>query len=77
MSDIIEFPKWLYHKTEEAVIVQDAEGQKSLGKDWKEVPFEGSAKPVEQGLQQDFEVLAQEDEAKDLEEVPKKKKGSK
>ena len=34
-----EFPKWLYHKTEQALIVQNQKEQDALGKGWKETPF--------------------------------------
>jgi len=35
----IEYPKWLYHKTESPKIVQTKEEQDEAGKGWKEVPF--------------------------------------
>lgn len=31
-----EYPKWKYHGTEPAVIVQDADEEKALGKGWKD-----------------------------------------
>lgn len=34
----LEYPKWLYHKTEPAKIVQNKEEHESLGKGWEETP---------------------------------------
>lgn len=33
-----EFPKWMYHRTEAAVIVDDPDQQEALGPDWAEHP---------------------------------------
>lgn len=62
MSEIKYFPKWLYHKTETAMIVQDEAEQKALGKEWHESPVNVPAPSIEQELQHDFEVIANEDE---------------
>ena len=36
----VEFPKWKYHKTEPAVIVESAEEEAALGKGWSSTVFE-------------------------------------
>lgn len=33
-----EFPKWMYHRTEPAVIIDDPAEQEALGPDWAEHP---------------------------------------
>lgn len=33
------YPKWLYHRTEQAVIVNNPDEQEALGKGWAEAPF--------------------------------------
>lgn len=35
---MIEFPKWKYHATEAACVVDDAEAEKALGKGWGDTP---------------------------------------
>ena len=35
---MIEFPKWKYSKTD-AVIVQNPDEEKKLGKGWRDTPF--------------------------------------
>lgn len=34
----IEYPKWLYHRTEEPRIVEDPDEHAALGPDWAETP---------------------------------------
>lgn len=34
------YPKWLYHPSKEAVVVQDEEAHKALGAGWVESPAE-------------------------------------
>lgn len=34
-----QYPKWLYHRTEPAVIVNDPDEQSALGDGWGEAPF--------------------------------------
>ncbi len=41
-----EFPKWMYHRTEAARIVDDPAEQEALGADWAETPAAFDA-PVE------------------------------
>lgn len=47
----IEFPKYMYHKTESPVIVHSLEEKLALGKGWQESPFEADhseeVEPVE------------------------------
>lgn len=38
MNEKIEYPKFLYHKTKEPVIVQSKEEHEELGKSWHEKP---------------------------------------
>lgn len=40
----IEFPKWVYHKTKDAIIVHTDDEIKALGKGWSEKPVEKSDK---------------------------------
>jgi len=35
-----DYPKWMYHKTKEAKIVDSKEKHLALGKEWKESPAE-------------------------------------
>jgi hypothetical protein len=37
--EIIEYPKWIYHETEKAKIIQD-EDEREAHKDWKDSPHE-------------------------------------
>ena len=76
MSEVQQYPKWLYHKTESAVIVQDEAAQKELGKGWEETPFNQAEPTVELELQHDFEVLAHEEEIHE-DDKKKTKKGHK
>ena len=39
-----EFPKMMYHPTEEPVVVNDYDAQKKLGADWFETQTEANAK---------------------------------
>lgn len=39
----IEYPKWLYHATQAAVIVNDPAEQEALGEGWQESPVEAPA----------------------------------
>lgn len=48
MEDIIEFPKWKYHRTKEAELVQDAAAEKALGRGWGDAPF-AHDEPEEEG----------------------------
>lgn len=43
----MEFPKWLYHATEEPVIVNDPAEEAALGGGWADTPaaFAGDDKP--------------------------------
>lgn len=43
-----EFPKWMYHRTEAARIVDDPIEQDALGPDWAETPaaFDGAGEHV-------------------------------
>lgn len=41
------YPKWLYHKTKDAVIVNSKEEHDALGKGWQETPYEKPEKQVE------------------------------
>ena len=34
----VEYPKWLYHRTEKPVIVQDPDEAEALGAGWNETP---------------------------------------
>ncbi len=34
----MHYPKWLYHRTEAAQLVQDPDEQTALGADWAETP---------------------------------------
>lgn len=51
-----EFPKMIYHRTQGYKVVQDAEEQRAMGKEWSEKPFpevieeaqQESAAPVEE-----------------------------
>lgn len=45
-----EYPKWLYHRTHEPVIVNDPDEHNALGRGWAEEPFAGG---------QEFEVEAE------------------
>ena len=40
----VEFPKWVYHKSKDPVIVLTKEGLNALGKGWKETPFKADKK---------------------------------
>ena len=40
----VEYPKWIYHKTQDAKIVQTKEEHDEVGKGWQETPFEVSEK---------------------------------
>lgn len=42
----MSFPKWLYHATQEAVVVSDEAAEKALGPGWVESPADVK-KPVE------------------------------
>ena len=35
----MKYPKWKYHKTKPAVIVQDPDEEKKLGPGWQDLPF--------------------------------------
>lgn len=39
-----QYPKWLYHKEKDPVIVADEKAHKELGKGWAESPAEFEAK---------------------------------
>jgi hypothetical protein len=45
------YPKWKYHATKEAVVVDSEEEEKALGKGWKDTPaaFEKAEKDTEAG----------------------------
>lgn len=45
----INYPKWKYHATKQAVVVHDAKEEKALGKDWEDTPaaFAKEEKPTE------------------------------
>lgn len=54
-----EYPRWKYHQTEPAVIVQDAEADKALGKDWHNDPaLVNPAAPREYTEEERQELLA-------------------
>ena len=36
----MEFPKWKYHAEHAACVVEDADAEKDLGKDWFDTPAE-------------------------------------
>lgn len=36
----MNYPKWLYHRTESPVLVNNPDEQEALGKSWKESPSE-------------------------------------
>lgn len=40
MYEFKEYPKYIFHKSEEAKIVNSKEEQDELGKGWQETPFE-------------------------------------
>jgi len=63
----IQYPKWLYHKTEKAVIVQDEAEHKALGGGWVEVPF-----PVD--LEKEAEAVEKHGEAEEIVEDEKPEK---
>ena len=44
----IEYPKWKYHATEQPVVVESAEQEEALGKEWADSPaaFEKKAAPA-------------------------------
>ena len=44
MNDKIEYPKWLYHKSLPAAIVQNKDEHDALGEGWFEHPDEAKAK---------------------------------
>lgn len=47
-----EFPKWVYHRSEAAKVVDSAQEQKALGSDWAELPFPKDAAPAEKSLEE-------------------------
>jgi hypothetical protein len=58
------YPKWLYHKTEEAKIVQSAEEHKKLGPDWKESPAEFESQSSSAKSQNESEASENSDDSK-------------
>lgn len=40
---IQEHPKWKYHATKEAVIVQDADEEAALGDEWQDAPIDADS----------------------------------
>lgn len=70
MSEIKNYPKWLYHKTDGAKLIQNEDEHKELGKDWKESPAEFEAKTSSK-------VVTREEEQALSEEVKEEKKKSK
>jgi hypothetical protein len=50
----IEFPKWVYHKTKDAVVVHSDDELKSLGKGWSEKPV-SKLETKTQDLEQDHD----------------------
>ena len=38
MYVFVEFPKWKYHPTKEPVVVDNADQEQALGKDWFDRP---------------------------------------
>lgn len=46
------YPKWLYHKTRDAVIVNSKEEHDALGKGWQETPYEKPEKQIEKAEKQ-------------------------
>lgn len=67
----VEFPKWMYHKTEAPKLVQNESELKGLGKDWKESPIEAEVKP----LTPDEEVSKSAGGSEEKDESGKKAKG--
>lgn len=72
---MIEFPKWIYHKTLEAKVVQSNEEQIKAGPEWKETP----AYFLENNS--DLEPVSEESQESEVEKTEaatsKKKRGSK
>lgn len=63
-----EYPKWLYHKEKEAVVVNNLEEHEALGSEWAETPA-AFLQNNEENLQQEEESLdkAQTEEAESSE----------
>lgn len=58
-----EYPKFLYHKTEQAKIVNSEAEQKELGKEWKEVPFEAEHEEEKAVLEKPKKKVKEETQA--------------
>ncbi|NMX39366.1 hypothetical protein HBO34_15940 [Pseudomonas veronii] len=46
-----EFPRWVYHRSESARVVETADEQKALGKEWAVIPFPKDPEPAEKPLE--------------------------
>ena len=42
-----QYPKWLYHRTNDPVIVNDPDEHLALGRGWEESPVDGEAPELE------------------------------
>lgn len=70
-GNFMSYPKWIYHETKEAKVVNSKEEHDAEGNEWKEVPFD---KPEEQALEQGEQT---QDQAEDSKEGASSKKSSK
>lgn len=52
-----EYPRWKYHQTEPAVIVQDADEDKALGKAWHNDPALANPSPAHEYTEEERQEL--------------------
>lgn len=52
-----EYPRWKYHQTESAVIVQDADEDKALGKAWHNDPALANPSPAHEYTEEERQEL--------------------
>lgn len=65
------FPKWKYHSTKDALIVQDEEQEKALGSGWGESPAEFGRITYKEHMES---WQAKEEIKEEVEAKPKKSK---
>lgn len=63
----MSYPKWLYYKSESAVIVQDEAEESKLGIGWADTPAAFEQSPVEQKSEEVIEAKPKRRTKKDAE----------